>query len=587
MIKTYKYGLLAPIVNGDLVRSEIKKAHIYQNKLIEIERWRRDEFRKIEKDAPSLSSFEDAYAKAEIELSLIIKEQKSINSKARKKVNDESLSLKKKDAQKIFKKCKEDLRTARKSLKENVDIKTAKDKIYEEEKSKVRELRKNKDTPWYGTYMLIEDALQKTKKMPLYDGVDPNNPRFKSFNGEGRIGIQQVIGSKSPKIDDDGKQILNEGGKKMTTANKETLNKILEGSSKSIQIIDTYTLPLKNNGGKKKVGTKSIKILKLRIGSDEKKKPIFADFPMIYHRPIPTGSTISVIQVICNKIGPRERWTVSITIETPDVKIPITNNKAIAFDMGWREKENGVTIATYQTSDGKRGEIIVPNNCLDKLRKAKDIKSIRDLEFNKAKEKLSEFIKSQSISDWLKEKTEHLHLWKSSNRLVRLVKDWYNNRFDGDEDIFEYLGKPGNYKDKNNIVKGGWRYHDFHLWQWESSQRNKAINYRNEIYKQAVSKLSQEYEIAIFEDVKLNNLARGKVGSTNRQLTAPGLFRELSKDKFNKYTEVSARHTSMDCAQCKHRNEKTSALEFFCENCKIEIQRDENAAVNILNLGIP
>lgn len=43
LITTYKFGLLPPTFNVPLVRDQLKRGHNYQNKLIEIEQWRRNE----------------------------------------------------------------------------------------------------------------------------------------------------------------------------------------------------------------------------------------------------------------------------------------------------------------------------------------------------------------------------------------------------------------------------------------------------------------------------------------------------------------------------------------------------------------
>jgi putative transposase len=50
---------------------------------------------------------------------------------------------------------------------------------------------------------------------------------------------------------------------------------------------------------------------------------------------------------------------------------------------------------------------------------------------------------------------------------------------------------------------------------------------------------------------------------------------------------VSPNYTSQDCSNCGHRVKKTlSTRTHSCPNCKMEICRDTNAAMNILKKGM-
>lgn len=54
-----------------------------------------------------------------------------------------------------------------------------------------------------------------------------------------------------------------------------------------------------------------------------------------------------------------------------------------------------------------------------------------------------------------------------------------------------------------------------------------------------------------------------------------------------KYMEVDPRYTSQDCHQCGHRaKKKLSQRWYFCPICSASLDRDHNAALNILSVGL-
>ena len=59
-IRVYRYGLLPPHENAELVREQMRLAHKYRNTLVEIERKRRSDLRALASAHPALSTLEDA-----------------------------------------------------------------------------------------------------------------------------------------------------------------------------------------------------------------------------------------------------------------------------------------------------------------------------------------------------------------------------------------------------------------------------------------------------------------------------------------------------------------------------------------------
>jgi hypothetical protein len=585
MIKTYKFGLQAPTFNAHLLRDQLKRGHVYQNKLIEIERWRRNELRQVESKAGNIPVLENKLILAQDAFEQIEKKIKANNSKLGfslvkdgKRPEKAILSEEDKSIRELARKAKKvaftELKNARKVLRDDPLLKSERDRIHADELKLISEATRADTAPWVGTYQLIRPAVGKTRGMPLYDGANHKDPKFKYFDGGGRIGI----GFFNP---------------------HEPIEKIVGKSptSTQLQILPMPPPSPRKNGQLRKVGDKDLRLFRIRIGTAENKRsPIWAEFPMVYHRHIPATSTISLVQVSCRKVGPREKWSVSITFDDNQQIIEVNEKSVVGIDLGWRTMSNGLRVAKWQGSDGVTGEVVLPNDVLAALSKYKEIKEIRDKEFNKIRLILSNWIVDQMfLPEWLKTETETIDKWRSQARLVKLIRRWQAERFAGDEAVMGLAGRWD--KQNKRVIEGsgllGWRYHDHHLWEWETSQRTKSIGHRNELYRIVAATLANQYDAIVFEDIRLNNMAKGKVAGSNRFLSSPSDLRNACKNAARtygkKYDEVVAAGTSKlhatktDGSVCGYFNDLGPRLEYSCEGCGEELDRDENAAKNILN----
>jgi putative transposase len=98
-------------------------------------------------------------------------------------------------------------------------------------------------------------------------------------------------------------------------------------------------------------------------------------------------------------------------------------------------------------------------------------------------------------------------------------------------------------------------------------------------------------DVVVYEDLKIANMVKNH-----------NLAKSISDASWYQYTQwleyygkiwdkavvaVSPNYTSQDCSNCGHRVKKTlSTRTHSCPNCKIEICRDTNAALNILQKGL-
>jgi putative transposase len=117
-------------------------------------------------------------------------------------------------------------------------------------------------------------------------------------------------------------------------------------------------------------------------------------------------------------------------------------------------------------------------------------------------------------------------------------------------------------------------------------------------------------DVVVYENLQIANMVSQRVGRVSR-LEATGepvrvknhhLAKSISDAGWYQYTQwldyygkiwdkavvaVSPNYTSQDCSNCGHRVKKSlSSRTHSCPNCKIEICRDTNAALNILHKGL-
>jgi transposase len=245
-------------------------------------------------------------------------------------------------------------------------------------------------------------------------------------------------------------------------------------------------------------------VLSLRIGS-EGRSPIWAQWPMMMHRPLPEGSIVKRATVSVHRRGPREEWSVEITLEVPDESFVVSRpdqandtGSAVAIDVGWRAMGGELRVATWAGSDGRSGELRLPESLVGAFVKVEELQAIRDQNFTAARLVLEGWLtRSASIPDWMHNASKSIAMWRGPSRLAALAKKWKASRFAGDEEAFEALE--------------AWRYHDHHLWSWEASQRINALRARREIYRLFASQLVQTYAFIILENFDFRSTAESRL----------------------------------------------------------------------------
>lgn len=336
------------------------------------------------------------------------------------------------------------------------------------------------------------------------------------------------------------------------------------------------------------IGKGKHRVLKMWVAS-VKRKPIYASFPIVYHRELPPSARIKQVRVISRKIGTKLKWSAQFVIDVAhrDICLPPPEKKQIAIDVGWRTFPDGVRIAYWVDKAGGQGEVKLDLDMLSRFKKADELRSIRAKNFNTMLGILLEQRReSQNWPQWLTDATKYAHLWKSPNNLARLVVKWRNLRFENDLTLYERFE--------------AWRKQDKHLLEWEANQRKKTLNKRHELYRQFALKVAGYKEVRV-EQLDLRVFAeKPKAGDpperyvtkkarTKRFIAGLSYLMNYMADAVVRaggdWKEGNPAWTTQMCHVCEKVDEFDAAIdiEHTCSYCGARWDQDYNAAMNILN----
>jgi hypothetical protein len=240
-------------------------------------------------------------------------------------------------------------------------------------------------------------------------------------------------------------------------------------------------------------------------------------------------------------------------------------------------------IGTWYALDGSEGEFRFGPEVVRAIRKCEEIRSIRDKLKNVMVLKALPLIrKIEDPPEWFLGAIKTIHAWKSPARWAALAQRWRRERFDGDVEAYDMLET--------------WRYHDYHLWKWESSQRSRALARRREEVRKFAAVFAEKYETLVLEEFDMRPVVVKpppeeppmiEAASSNRQCVSPSDFRLALVNAFEhrggKVVYVDATNTTRECAVCGEVEKFDAAnnLRNTCPNGH-NWDQDENAAKNIL-----
>lgn len=552
MIRTavYTYGLpLGPTSEcAEAVDEQMRRARIYHNELLELERTKRAVYREIVGEVAHVAAIQTQIDEVTSEIQRLETAARAGNQKSRKRVRDPETRRQLQSLRAKRKELRQQRKAAKAAVRDDPDMQARIAALDERATEWQRGLRAQCGVYW-GTYLLVEEAHQRRRRERM-------DPQFRRWDGSGRIGVQI------------------QGG--MPVAG------IVDGSDSRLQIDRTprvrYTRRHPEGRSVPDSGW-----LRIRIGSDGR-APVWATFPLVYHRPLPRDGVIKRAWVQRRRIGTRWRWELQVTLQEPVPDVAPGRGTA-AVHVGWRVRQDGLRVGYVRDTSGEGQELLLPRAVLDALDHAASLRSIRDRHHDGIRARLRQWMSAQShVPEWLTAATKHMDRWRSTQRLTRLVYTWRASRFSGDAAMYDALE--------------AWRRKDRHLYQWECDERAKARGRRKDIYRQLAADLTSRYSTILLGDTDLRQVARRAApdqedpqhatARRNRTRAAVGELQDAIKAAASKrgvaVDRVSAQHVTDTCHACGERCAFDAAehVHHACAHCGVVWDQDDNAAVNML-----
>lgn len=552
----YKYGALESDQNGDRIGDQMRLAHRYYNQLIEIERARKEAtwavlesmWARVYEIWPEYKVISNHHAEVCAAVDDLAEQIKTERKRSRKRAVPKAMTAELRALKRERTTLNNTIACARGLAYQLCDAKQQLVTVNEDAKQKLISARAHCDVYW-GTYLQVEDAVDQAKETAR--GL----PDFRRWRGDGKLAVQ-LQGGLSPE---------EAFACKDRRLRIEPLhpNAFDKGQPRSLRRTRVW----------------------MRIGS-EGRDPVWAVVPVTMHRPLPSECTIKWVFLTRRRVACHDKWAVCFVIsrDEPWTKPDLASSGKVGIDVGWRMMPDGdLRVARYRGDDGVEGELRIPSKDVSRWTKVKSLRGIRDNNFNTIIGVLSDWLEGagDDVPEWLRDKLRHLGQWRAQRRLASVVLLWRDERFPGDEQIFDRVE--------------AWRKQDKHLYEWEQNNLRKAIAWRLDFYRCWVADLSRRYTHALIENTDWSELRRlPEVEDDGEQNTnymssiaSVGALLELIKNRFASHTKKAAEYTTLRCHHCNQITKFDTAkhLSHQCEHCGTKWDQDVNAARNLLASG--
>lgn len=588
--RIYSYRCLPPTTEAKRVEDQYRLAHQYRNAHVEIELRLRERLRDAQLAIPEVQLALNHYESADAAVESAYEDLRAAKSgvadpdltahRERLAAEKELRALRSNELREVKRTHHEDLLPGYEAVREKAHA----ERLAARKDYSTRGLR-------HGAYIRVEEAIQqatRSTKRPLH---------FERYDGTGSIG-QQLTETKAS------------NGVRGMTVNE--LHSCHDPRLRLEPLPENYwQLPRNHRRHAARLH------MWLRIGSNPDRSPIFAEFPVTIHRPLPKDAIIKWAYVVRKKIGHHYEWRFQLTIESETFRTPTqaVGEGTCAIDLGWRrifdDEGNQIGLRAGYAIDehGKEREILVPEKLWRGMGKIYDLAKIRDQSLERAQFALSNWLVGRTISEWavaldgerssMLERLRGYDKWRSPRKLQAFIDRWCDRRITGDEEIF--------------LAMQAWAKQDRHLQSWQEHQRDRLIAHRRETWRVIATELARTYAVLVVEDgtnrspdragtMKLPNIngwerpapedGDPSDGREQRQMSRLAAVGELRAEFAKAASKTGARveiekavNSTLECAWCSHVDHFDAAaeLDHQCTACHRTWDQDANACRNLLH----
>lgn len=484
--KIITYGCLAPTENADLLHEQLFLAHRYQQDLTAVELRARTEYREARSALPEIAPLDAEYQRATEDIEQMRATLKSLRADARARVQCAGLQdqIKQRRAErKEIGARRAEARSAAKPV-----LATEAKRINAAKSAERKRLRAGCGVYW-GTYLMRETAMDQAAK-------SPTDPRHRRYDRSGKVGVQIQHGM--------------------------SLAELHGCEDTRLRIAPLPADQWKTRSGRRRART----TVRIRVGSDGR-APVWATLPMVMHRPLPADARIMWAWILVRRIGPDTTYQLQLAVESETYHAGGRGSGTVAVDVGWKTDPDGIAVALAVDELGEQHSLVLPAVVRARIEHAESLRGIADRNFDAAKATLLAWLTEHGAPDWMAEEAKHIHAWRSSKRLAKLVVQWRDHVTAESADLL--------------VTLEAWRRQNRHLYQWECHERTKAIRRRKDIYRNWVARLRERYARVVIEKIDYRELARDaapeedaatEYARRQRQIASPGELREIVREAF-------------------------------------------------------
>ena len=575
--RIYKFILLPPTENADLVEKAFQAHQCHYNSLVSIDHVRNYHFRTArDRLCPPFAAARKALDALRAEKQKLRDEIKAYKIADRTRKTPPELAVQVKAVNAALKVKYEAYKVAREATTTPEFEALLAVELRDHNRAAHDAVAALRQTVYWGDYLLNESALRAARK--ACKGRDPRYHSDPLYRAPGRIGVHFQGGLRLGKL---------------------PTNRLMR-----IEPMPKFR-PRQSSGKLVARGKAARTTLRMRIDSTETGAPIWASFPMIMDRPLPEDSWIKDAFVTRRPLAVRRPWqyALCIVLETEQVKKQSTPNAGkagvVAINLGWRLfDDNSLRVAMVQSeTQGAReirlgalpwtiGKDITRHPMArEGFAKCTELQSILDRHFNAAKVAMGAWLRESAVEvpDAFREAFRNVSQWRNQHELSELVKYWRGHRLPGDGEIFDLMN--------------AWHDRYRHLGDWRRYYEDRLLAWRTDLYRREALRIATEATLVVMDSVDLAALAKQqaieekKTGDQlprwHRTIVAPSQLRreiaETCKRLKTKIVTAEVADNTQRCHVCGEIYEWDPAktLKRQCP-CSASWDQDENHTNNSL-----
>lgn len=370
----------------------------------------------------------------------------------------------------------------------------------------------------------------------------PERPRFKSFDGGGKIAVQTK--------DLTWRDASKGRSQWLRMQERATLLRGPDGKPVLFRGEESYTFSRKHY------------ICWVRIGTNADRSPVWAQFPVKLHREPPNDAVIKWAWIRARKQGEKLNYELQLTMEHESfgVQRPAGVGEA-NVSVGWAKRADG-SICVAQVNGE---EVLVPPGVVSSMGQARTLKSYADTHYSEALKYLRKLLFLTPGArlphwEWMASDRKRLRLrdnWEQwarqllGDKLKPLWGDWRAKR--ASTDLYcrpQYLKHHTDLSPSERVAFWFfiWAKKDRHLREWEAEARRHGEAARDEVFRKAAIRLATQYQTMVHDGLPIAELAKlAEVDERNvlnpearaqRVVSAPGRFREVLIETFGKHRVI-------------------------------------------------